>query len=391
MLQCNKLKSSWKMRKKILYLVTSSGWGGAERYVSVLASSARHAFEVHVLAGNSSPSEKLFESLPEGVVYGKLPRFRREISPLNDLRAAHALAKYIDKHAIDLVHGNSSKSALVVTLAVLQCKREPKVVYTAHGWGFLEKSSWFFRALILAAEKFASGKRDATIVLSESEYEEALHKELSASEKLHVIPHGIDAGEIAFLERSEARRHLGAAGTVIGTIANAYPPKALDLLILAFERIAPAIANAQLVIIGDGPDMPRLRELRNSSSMKDRIHLRGHLDDAASYLKAFDLFVLSSTKEGLPWSILEASLAGCAIIATRVGAIPELIEDGRTGQLVYPGNAEALAEAMRKVLNDGHLLMRLKNGAPEIAELHSSSRMTERTLNIYRSLLEPVG
>lgn len=375
------------MRQKILYLVTSSGWGGAERYVSVLASALRHAYDVHILTGSSSASEKLFESLPDGIRYGKLPSFRREISPLKDFVAANELRAYVDEHDIDIIHCNSSKAGLIGALAINKCKRKPKLIYTAHGWGFLENRSPLFKALIACSEKYAAKFRDATIVLSEAERRAALEHGLSSEKNLHVIPHGIDEGELTFLGRDEARDRLGKHGLIVGTIANAYPAKALHLLIEAFERCAPSWPEAQLLIIGDGPEMPKLRELAAASPAKDRIILRGHLDGAASHLKAFDLFVLSSTKEGMPWVVLEASLAGCPIIATRVGALPEMITDGQTGILVEAGNADALANAIQSVLEDDLKRQRLKGRAPEIAERYSASRMMQRMRELYALLL----
>lgn len=378
-------------KPKLLLAVTSSAWGGAERYVSRLAAAARDEFDVTVLAGSSERFE-LFRSLPEGVRTIELPDLKRPISPWHDLLAVLHMRAIIDREGFDLVHANSSKTGLVASLAARLSRRKPKVVYTAHGWGFLEKRSPLFRWAILASERIAAPFREATIALSEAERDEALRRELSTPERLRVIPLGIDADEIEFLERDEARDALAKlCGTrldriVIGTIANAYPAKALPLLLGCFERLAEEFPDADLVVLGDGPGMPDLRALRDGLPHRDRICLPGAVQDAARYLKAFDLFVLASTKEGLPWTVLEASLAGLPIVVTRVGALPEIVEDGNTGLLVPPGDAAALERAIRSVLTDRDLLLRLKNGAPRIAERRSGSRMISETLDLYRSL-----
>lgn len=379
-------------KPKLLLLVTSSAWGGAERYVARLASAARTDFDVTVAAGPSQGLE-LFKALPDGIKTVVIAPLTRPISPWQDLKAVAEVRELIDREGFDLVHANSSKAGLVASLAVWRSKRRPKLVFTAHGWGFTEKRSVPFRATLLASEKIAACRRDATIVLTGIEREIALAHRLSAPERLRIIPLGIDADEIAFLPREEARegltkicgRRLGRL--TIGTVANAYPAKNLPALLEAFKRLSDEFVDLDLVILGGGPDLPDLLRRRDRLPHPDRACLPGAVTDAARFLKAFDLFVLPSTKEGLPWAILEASLAGVPIVATRVGALPELIEDRATGLLVPPGDVPALAAAIRAVLTNPGLLQKLRSGAPRIAERRSGSAMIADTLDLYRSLI----
>ncbi len=378
-------------RPKLLLLVTSSAWGGAERYVSRLAHAAKAEFEVTVAAGPSK-GHALFAALPEGVHSLEVPELLHRISPWNDLFAVRALQRLIDREGFDLVHTNSSKAGLLGALAARVSKRRPPVVFTAHGWGFLERRSLTFRFVLLLSEKIAAHWRAATITLSEMERGVALRERLSAPEKLSVIPLGIDREEINFLERDEARKQLGELchtrldRLLIGTIANAYPAKNLPALFDAFEALAPEFPDLDLVILGDGPDMPKLRARHAKLPHQDRVFLPGTVPDAARLLKAFDLFALPSTKEGLPWTILEASLAELPIVATRVGALPELITHRKTGLLVAPGDVEALRRALRDLLSDRTLYQELKSGAPQIAERRSGAAMTAATLALYRTL-----
>lgn len=375
---------------KLLLLITSSAWGGAERYVSRLAAAAAGAFDVTVAAGESERRE-LFRNLPSGVRTIVIKDLVRPIAPWRDLKAVRRLRALIDAEGFDLVHANSSKAGLVGALAARLSRRRPPALYTAHGWGFSEKRSFLFRSAVLWSEKLASRFRAATVVLTAGERDIALAKGLSPRERLHLIPLGIDRDEIVFLDREASREELmrlcgtRLGRTVIGTIANAYPAKNLPLLLSVFDGLA--LPDADLVVLGDGPDMPKLRALQADLPHRDRICLPGAVPDAARFLKGFDLFVLASTKEGLPWAVLEASLAGVPIVATRVGALPELIEDGVTGRLVPPGDAEALGRAVVEVMNDRALLQTLKSGAPRIAERRSGSDMVAATLGLYRSLI----
>jgi len=381
-------------RTKLLLLVTSSAWGGAERYVIRLAAAASGEFDVTVAAGPSK-SRELFRRLPPGVKAFELEDLVRPIAPWSDLKAVRRLRAFIDEEGFDLVHANSSKAGLVGALAARLSRARPRVIYTAHGWGFTERRALPFRLAVLWSEKLAARWRAATVVLTDAERAVALEKGLSAPQRLRLIPLGIDRDEIAFLDREAARAELsdacGAplAGRVVGAIANAYPAKDLPTLLEAFERLAPAVHDAELVVIGDGPEMPALLAFRATLPHRGRIHMPGALPDAARLMKAFDVFALSSSKEGLPWVILEASLAEVPIVATRVGALPELIEDGVSGKLVPPGDPGAMASALRALLTDADLLMRLKSGVPRVAERRSGSSMVQSTLELYRSLSFP--
>jgi glycosyltransferase involved in cell wall biosynthesis len=346
---------------------------------------------VTVAAGRSEKRE-LFSSLPSNVRTIEIPELRQRISPMSDLLAIRALQRLIDHEGYDIVHTNSSKAGLLGAIAVHRSKRRPHVVYTAHGWGFLERRSALFRFTLLLSEKISARLRSATITLSDAERDVALFNKLATRENLAVIPLGIDRDEIVFLDHDTARARLAeTCGTrlghlVLGTIANAYPAKNLPMFFEVFEDLAAEFTNLDLVVLGDGPEMPRLRALHAALPHKDRVHLPGAVKDAATLLKGFDIFVLPSTKEGMPWTILEASLAEIPIVATRVGALPELISDRETGLLVEPGNREALRHAIHDVLTDRTLYQELKSGAPRIAERRSGTLMTESVLALYRSL-----
>ena len=357
-----------------------------------MAAAASAEYDVTVAAG-SSKSGELFLRLPPGVKKFELADLVRVIAPWRDLLAIRRLRALIDEEGFDLVHANSSKAGFVGALASRLSRARPRVIYTAHGWGFAERRALPFRLAVLWSEKLAAKFRAATITLTRSERDMALRHGLSDAARLHVIPLGIDRGEIAFLERGAARAELERAcaaklrGAVIGTIANAYPAKDLPNLIEAFGRFATDGPDAELVILGDGPEMPKLRALHAALPHKERIHLPGAVSDAARLLKGFDVFALSSSKEGMPWAILEAALAALPIVATRVGALPEIIEDGESGLLVPPNDPEALSAALRAVLTDEDLRIRLESGAPRIAERRSGQKMIAATLELYRSLV----
>ncbi len=135
---------------------------------------------------------------------------------------------------------------------------------------------------------------------------------------------------------------------IIGTIANLYKNKGLEYLIYAAAKIKKP--ELKFVIIGDGPEKTRLEQLIKERRLEDSVFLAGYIDSAYKYLKAFDIFILPSVKEGQPWTILEAMAAGIPIVATNIAGIPEMLENEKSGLLVEPADPQALALVIEKML-----------------------------------------
>ncbi len=137
---------------------------------------------------------------------------------------------------------------------------------------------------------------------------------------------------------------------LIGTVANFYRNKGLKYLILAAQKLKNKGLDWQFVIIGEGPERSKIENLIKKNNLENNMFLTGFIPDASECLKAFNLFVLPSVKEGQPWVILEAMAAGVPIVATNIAGIPEMIENEKSGLLVEPADSEALSLAIEKML-----------------------------------------
>lgn len=337
-------------KPKILYLVTQDDSGGAQRYVLLLARAFRDRAETAIAVGADGDGWLSAEAGKAGIPVLLLPDLVRAISPSHDLKAYRALRREMRDGGWDLVHANSSKAGVLASLAA-RGLAGPKVVYTAHGWAFMEPGGAAKRLLYLAMERIAARGRAMTIVLSERERGLAERRVGIAPERIATVPHGI-VSPTAFLTREEARRELGlpAEALVVGTIANLYRTKGLDLLVRALDIPPLADADFRLAVLGDGPERESLERAIAASAARDRISLVRDRRDAARYLLAFDLFVLPSRKEGLPLTILEALEAGLPTIATDVGGVAEAL--GGAGVVVPPGEPAALAASIALLLGD---------------------------------------
>lgn len=137
-------------------------------------------------------------------------------------------------------------------------------------------------------------------------------------------------------------------------------------------------------MFGDGEDRENLLEHIRSRGLTDTVLLLGFVPGAARYLKALDLFVLPSVKEGLPYTVMEAMAAGVPIVATRVGGIPDLIDTQRSGLLVPPKNPQALAEAIAAIITHPDRARTMAGAAQRNIEEHfRMGAMLERTIGLY--------
>lgn len=349
-------------REKILYIITKSLWGGAQRYVYDLAANLPPgAFDIAVACGEGGPlTAKLALAGVRTIV---IPSLRRDISAPQELRSLVSLVRTLRRERPDIVHLNSSKAgglgavaAFAYKLLTLNFKR--LTVFTVHGWPFREPRPMWQRFGIFAASWLSTLLADRVILLSRSDY--AAASRFIRRGKLRLIRHGL--APIAFRPRAESRRFFSqaigrpilATEILIGATAELTANKGLTYLIDAINQVKSQIPNSkfQTVIIGEGELRGELERQIRSKGLGGRVHLLGFVPDAERYLRGLDLFVLPSLKEGLPYALMEAMAAGLAIAASRVGGIPDLIRDGGEGLLVPPADPSALARAIAALIGD---------------------------------------
>jgi glycosyltransferase involved in cell wall biosynthesis len=170
------------------------------------------------------------------------------------------------------------------------------------------------------------------------------------SERLHVIPNGwSDRTPIA--DSSEARRRLNlpAKGIVVGWVGRLIPIKGADVFLRAVKHLTGLPLTVS--VIGEGSERTRLEEFVRAEGLSDRVHFHGSVPNAARYISAFDVFVLSSRSEGTPVTLLEAMAAKVPVVVTSVGGVPEVV-GAAEAMLVPPENPDALAAAIQFVIQD---------------------------------------
>lgn len=341
-------------KTKVLFVITKSNFGGAQKYVFDLATSIpKDKFDVAVALGGSG---LLIQKLNEkGVRVLPIPSLARDVNTASDLSAFFELLSIFRNERPDVVHLNSAKAGGVGALAA-RLARVPKIIFTAHGWAFNEERSRLQHFIIKFFSWITMLLSHKTIAVSDAVKNDARNWPL-IDNKIVVIKNGIKEPE--FYTKNDAREKLFALADtqptpdafIIGTIAELHKSKGLQYAIEAFAKLAQKDPNMRYLVLGSGDEKERLDGLVKHYGLQERVFLLGFVEDAARFLMAFDVFILPSTTEALGLVLLEAGHAGLPVVASNVGGIPEIIEDGKTGILVQSRDSKGLAEAIKKIID----------------------------------------
>ena len=267
-----------------------------------------------------------------------------------DWRIWPTLRRLVLEARIDIVHAHDYKTDL---LAWLLARATPAVAMaTAHGWSGHSARE---ERVYYPADRWILG-RLARVVAVSDEIRETLLAAGARPERVETIPNGIDAVRFrcdpARVAAMRAALGISPGDVVIGSAGRLGPEKRFDLLLQAFARLWPEDPRLRVVIAGDGERRHDLQRLAASLQVASRVQWLGHRTDIIDLHHAFDVFVLCSDHEGSPNAILEAMALETPVVATRVGATPEMARHGEHALLVEPGRPDALAAAIAATLRD---------------------------------------
>ena len=381
-------------RSKILYLITKSNFGGAQRYVYDLATHLASSYDVVVAHGGTgerdAPPGALAERLTAaGIRTINVRHFMRNMSWREDLSAFREVYEIVRREQPDVLHLSSSKAGGMGALIGRLCGVRT-IIFTSHGLTFDEtwRPRWQ-RALIWLFTTATVLLSTTTIQLSKDTFTRASNLPFARRRVVH-IPNGIEPPH--FTDRTTARRTLAARNADterwIGCIAEYHPNKNLDVLIRAMGDLSTRIGDVHVWLIGvdgDGAEKQRLQECARACHIESRVHLCGFIPDAARLLPAFDLFVLPSRKEGLPYVLMEAGYAGVPVVASNIPGNTDIIIHKRTG-LVTETTPTAVARAIETILNDPGYARSLADAlSAHVRTVYSVDTMVADTRKLYDS------
>ncbi len=365
---------------KIIYGITKSNFGGAQRYVFDLAQAAKAAgHDVSVICGGSGV---LVDKLnTAGIKVFNLRELGRDISTSADSNSFFKVLKILKAEKPDVFHLNSSKMGGLGTLAgrVVGIKQ---IIFTSHGWAFNEpRPVW--QKIIIKFFVWVTLLLSHKIVCVSEKTREQVENLPFVSRKLVVIKNGVE--EFDLLPREQARREMGVhdESFVVGTLAELHPIKGLDILLEAWSKFRKN-HSGELIILGTGEMKEGLESFADMLNIHNTVSFRGYVEDARKYLSGFDVFCLPSRSENLPYAILEAGMAKLPVIASSVGGIPEIIDTGVSGILVEKENIEDLFSSLVLLADNADLRLRLGEGLREVVQKNfSREQMIRATLDEY--------
>ncbi|MEK7612042.1 MAG: glycosyltransferase [Patescibacteria group bacterium] len=361
--------------QKILYVITKQDTGGAQKYVADLAGKLdQSVFDPKIIRGGVDVKWLSNRTLPFALF-------------ANDIFAVIELVSIFRKERPNVIHLNSSKAGVIGSLAgwlyKFTCRPShvpcPKIIFTAHGWVFNPTNAvakpiqLFYRILHRIAALF----QNVIINVSQHDHDLALHYRIAPPHKLVTIHNGIDPN-IPFLDRDNARKEivkklttnnqqLTTHGIWIGSIGRLTKEKDYETLV----RTAALVPDVYFFIIGEGKEKSNLKSKISNLKMNDRFFIVPPTGEDAEYLKAFDIFTMTSIKEGLPYVLLEAMAAEIPSIITNTGGMPEAISNPL--HIIPIRNAKILARKIIALAHD-------KPQARETGEINRKRVMEEFSL-----------
>jgi len=381
-------------KQKIFYLITKGNLGGAQKYVLELASALpKDQFDVTVFFGEGTELENRLKLA--GIKTQKIEGLGRDIKLSGDWKTFWTLVHLFKQEKPDIIHLNSSKIGLLGALAG-RFAGVPKIIFTGHGWAFNEPRSAWQKLAIKILHWLTVILCHQVIAVSEKTKLQLAHWPLIKN-KFTVIHNGIPP--IDFLSKTEARQELAKIvwkkgfdsqaldnAMIVGTIAELHKNKGLDFLLTALGGIKGKLENVLIWIIGDGEEIDRLKEQAKRLRLKDHVTFLGKIPEASRFLRAFDIFTLTSRTEAFPYALLEAGQAGLPVIASSAGGIPEIISEFNQGILVRPGNTKEIKLALVRLLENPSERQKFgDNLAKKVNKEFTVEKMVEKTLELYEN------
>jgi glycosyltransferase involved in cell wall biosynthesis len=324
------------------------------------------------------------------------PSLVQPLRPLKDLKAILDLTGHLRTNPYQVVHTHNSKAGFVGRLSA-KLARVPVIVHTVHGFAFHQQEPPWRRFLFRNLERLASHWCDRMIFISQPLVDWASKEKIGCMRKTARIYSGIEMDRFHPVSEAEKRRlrakwGIGEQDGVIGIVSKLWAGKGHDLLIRAFKEIRKEMPQARLVIVGEGYLMDSLQTLASQLQLSDAVIFTGFLEEIPQIIATFDVAVLPSYFEGMGRVLLEAMAMEKPVVGTRVGGIPDLIEDDLNGFLVSPGSKKELASAVLKILSDKALAARMgQEGRKKMTGRFSAESMVRSIEEVYRDLLREKG
>ena len=369
----------------ICHVAVGDLWAGAEVQLNVLLSKLvqRAEMDLSVILFNEGRLEKEIESL--GIPVRVFPE-----SQWGSGKMFLELVREFKKSNIRIIHTHKYKDTILAAPAAKLCGI-PHVVRTVHGLREPFDGLQAFKMSCYEAIERTVHRSCVDSIIGVSSQIAARYKADGEVSRVVCIRNGIDLeGKSVQVNRWQIRKDLGidSETCLIGTVGRLTPVKGIPYLLDAARILLRQGANVKVLVVGDGSIRQDLLAQAGNLGVGERVVFLGHREDTDVLLQALDIFVLPSLSEGIPMALLEAMAASRPIVASRVGGIPEIIEDGVEGYLVEPMDVNTLAERCRRLIESPDVARKMgEQGRKRVESEFSATAMADRVVSVYKEVL----
>lgn len=343
----------------VCHLASGDLWAGAEIQASIMCRYLARRDDVNVraiLLNHGRLEDELKAAGIDCAVYDE--------ATLNFSEILRSVEKDLKARPVAILHSHRYKENVIGALLKRKCGIR-RLVETVHGRPEPFRGIAGLRSAVYGLFKFLARLRFDMLQSVSHDLDRHLARHISKKRRC-VIHNAVDLEALTVSRsRQEIRAELGIPldAIVLVSAARMVPVKALDQLIEAAEPVLAEYPNVWLLLAGDGPLFESVKAVARQSKQSDRIVMPGFRNDITDVLKASDVLVLSSLHEGIPTVLLEAMALELPVVTTAVGGIPEVVEHDKTALLTPPGDPDALASAISRLLTDTNLRLALVDRA----------------------------
>ena len=386
---------------RILRVIARLNVGGPALHVSYLTKGlANRGYDTTLVAGKLARGEDSMSYVADalGLNVRPLAAMHREVSPVYDPIAVTRLVGEIRRVRPHILHTHTAKAGAVGRAAALLAgdARPPVIVHTYHGHvltGYFDPlRTQFFRE----TERALARHTDRLVAVGPEVRDDLVALGVAPPEKFSVIRLGIDLeSRVLTIDRRAEFRHLFGIPDdrfVVGWIGRMTAIKRVPDILAAFKVLRDRGVDATLCLVGDGPDRDAIEQLASDLGIVRDVLFVGYQKDVAPYYAFFDALLLPSANEGTPVVAIEALAAGRPVVATRVGGVPDVVDDNESGFLVEVGDIEALTDRLEQLAGDPELRARLgATGRERVVPRYRVERLVDDIDELYRELLTARG
>jgi glycosyltransferase involved in cell wall biosynthesis len=319
-----------------------------------------------------------------------IPQLVRDIRPLSDLAALVRLFALFSHQEFDIIHTHTAKAGALGRIAAFLA-RTPVILYTPHGHNFYGYFSKACSKAIVLIEKILATLTTRIVIFTQLEKKDFIAFGVAPEAKLAVVAQGLELAEYrpTAQEKNAIKGSLGIKQDdfVVGLVSRLEPVKGTQYFIEACRLLAAEFASLRFVIAGDGSLADSLKRKVREYRLGEKVIFLGWRRDIPRILAACEIVVLPSLNEAVGIALIEAQAQGIPVVASKVGGIPEVVQDGITGILVDPAQPQRIAEAVTRLYQDPQASKEMGRAAQRwVRDKFSAAAMIRAFAGLYQEL-----